>query len=305
MARPQDSRWSAPAAWLAAALAFLSKGLDPRPCCLPGCGSWGSRSLFPEAAQRRPRACSHLVGIALLALLPSPRRGSSAMQKRRPDFYHVFFYEQHFQRYLTAKYNRGAPWWFYLAGSFRAEWACCLWTAPFLAGMWRAVQEALRPRRLPRPGARLLHGTLGVAGVLLLHVALQARDLRAARWNFRTLACFRSRLSTKGLPPWGGLLPARVRLPLGRGRRAGAGPRSPGGLLPSGVWPPGRGLPLPRRLPRSALLAVLWIATLAAAAAPVFAVVEASRRGASRGRSARGIFLFLGLEPRLRRSSAR
>lgn len=152
MARPDDARWAAPAAWLAAALAFLSKGLIS--VLLPGLWVAGLTILFPKL-RRGARALISPAGIALACAVAAP--WFFAMQKRRPDFFHVFFYEQHFQRYLTAKYNRGAPWWFYLAV---LPAGILPWTAPFLAGMWKAVRRPLDP---DWRGPALAAWALGVA----------------------------------------------------------------------------------------------------------------------------------------------
>ncbi|MDE2510406.1 MAG: glycosyltransferase family 39 protein, partial [Elusimicrobia bacterium] len=137
MARPEDSNWAAPAAWAAAALAFLSKGLIA--VVLPGLWVTGLSILFPKL-RRGARALISPLGIALAVAIAAP--WYFAMQRRRPDFFHVFFYEQHFQRYLTAKYNRGAPWWFYLAV---LPAGMLPWTAPFLAGLWRGARKPFGP----------------------------------------------------------------------------------------------------------------------------------------------------------------
>ena len=137
MARPEDARWAAPAAWLAAALAFLSKGLIS--VLLPGLWVVGLAILFPKL-RRGARALISPVGIALAFAVAAP--WFFAVQKRRPDFFHVFFIEQHFQRFLTQRYNRNAPWWFYLAV---LPAGLLPWTAPFLAGFWRAVRRPLGP----------------------------------------------------------------------------------------------------------------------------------------------------------------
>ena len=153
MARPEDARWSAPLAWLACALTFLSKGLIA--VLLPACWIVGLSVLFPKLRRGALKLVLSPVGIVLACAVAAP--WFVAMQKRRPDFYHVFFYEQHFQRYLTAKYNRGAPWWFYLAV---LPAGLLPWTAPFLAGMWRAVKKPFGP---DYRGPALAAWVLGVA----------------------------------------------------------------------------------------------------------------------------------------------
>jgi hypothetical protein len=51
-------------------------------------------------------------GIALFALITAP--WFLLMERRHPGFLHFFFVEQHFQRFLTQKYNRASPWYFFL-----------------------------------------------------------------------------------------------------------------------------------------------------------------------------------------------
>jgi len=68
MARPEDARWAAPAAWLAAALTFLSKGLIA--ILLPTLWVTGLAILFPKL-RRGARASS------------SRPSGSSGLRRRR------------------------------------------------------------------------------------------------------------------------------------------------------------------------------------------------------------------------------
>lgn len=137
MVRPQDARWAAPAAWLCAALAFLSKGLIA--LLLPGLWVGGLAILFPKL-RRGAWALATSWGILAAAAAVTP--WFWAMQQRRPDFLHVFFIEQHFQRFLTQKYNRNAPAWFYLAV---LPAGLLPWTWPALAGFWRALRRPLGP----------------------------------------------------------------------------------------------------------------------------------------------------------------
>ncbi len=137
MVRPQDARWAAPAAWLCAALAFLSKGLIA--LLLPGLWVGGLAILFPKL-RRGAWALATSWGILVAAGSVAP--WFWAMQRRRPDFLHVFFIEQHFQRFLTQKYNRNAPAWFYLAV---LPAGLLPWTFPALAGFWRALRRPLGP----------------------------------------------------------------------------------------------------------------------------------------------------------------
>jgi 4-amino-4-deoxy-L-arabinose transferase-like glycosyltransferase len=133
MLRPEDGRWAAPAAWACAGLAFLSKGLIS--VLFPAAWVLGLVLLRPElragaAALARPDGPLLAAAIVLPWLF--------AIQKAKPDFMQVFFLEQHFQRFLTPKYNRGAGWWFYLvvlpAGLLP-------WTVPAVGGFLRALKK--------------------------------------------------------------------------------------------------------------------------------------------------------------------
>ena len=277
MARPEDARWAAPAAWVAAALAFLSKGLIA--VLLPGLWATGLAILFPNL-RRGARALLSPLGLALGAAIAAP--WFFAMQRRRPDFFHVFFYEQHFQRYLTAKYNRGAPWWFYLAV---LPAGMLPWTAPFLAGLWRAVRKPLGP---DFRGPALAAWTLGVAAFfstshsklatyvlpVFPHAALLAAaalDERPPRWA----AALQRFL--------GGLLTAAA---------LAAAAAFAFHLLPAKAWPPA-GLPA-ADAPALAVLAVLLCAVLGLCQL----LAASSSRPASvlaAGGALAGVLLFAGL----------
>ncbi len=277
MARPDDARWAAPAAWLAAALAFLSKGLIA--VVLPGLWVVGLAILFPRL-RRGARALISPVGIALACAVAAP--WFLAMQKRRPDFFHVFFYEQHFQRFLTQRYNRNAPWWFYLAV---LPAGLLPWTAPFLAGMWRAVRRPLDP---DFRGPALAAWILGVAAFFSTsHSKLATYVLPV----FPHACLLAVAAIDAGLPAWasrlqralGGLLAAAAAL---------AAIALAGGLLPAKNWPP-PGLPAASAFPLGAL-AVLLVATFAG----TLLLAPSSKRPSAAlagGGALAGVLLFLGL----------
>jgi 4-amino-4-deoxy-L-arabinose transferase-like glycosyltransferase len=277
MARPDDARWAAPAAWLAAALAFLSKGLIA--LLLPGLWVAGLSILFPKL-RRGARALISPVGISLAFAVAAP--WFFAMQKRRPDFLHVFFVEQHFQRYLTAKYNRGAPWWFYLAV---LPAGLLPWTAPFLAGLWRAARRPFGP---DFRGPALASWTLGVAAFFSTsHSKLATYVLPV----FPHACLLAVTALDEGLPAWasrfqrvlGGLLAAVAAL---------AAVALAARFSPAGIWPP-PGLPAASALPLG-VLAALLIAALGAA----LLVAPSSKRPAAvlaGGGTLAGTLLFLGL----------
>jgi len=137
LVRPADARWAAPAAWAAAALAFLSKGLVA--LVLPAGWLFWVALLIPEW-RRRMLALLSPSGMALFAAIALP--WFFLMERRHPGFLHFFFVEQHFQRFLTMKYNRYSPWYFFLlvlpAGLLP-------WTPAALAALarpWREWRQA-------------------------------------------------------------------------------------------------------------------------------------------------------------------
>ena len=88
------------AAWLAAALAVLSKGLIG--AVLP------AMTLFAYIVLRREttllRRLNPLVGTALFLLVALP--WFVAVQLRNPEFFHFFFIHEHFQRFAESGHNR-------------------------------------------------------------------------------------------------------------------------------------------------------------------------------------------------------
>ncbi|MFI5347160.1 MAG: ArnT family glycosyltransferase [Elusimicrobiota bacterium] len=277
MARPQDSGWAAPAAWIAAALAFLSKGLIA--LLLPGLWVVGLSVLFPKL-RRGARALISPLGIVLASAIAAP--WFFAMQRRRPDFFHVFFYEQHFQRYLTAKYNRGAPWWFYLAV---LPGGLLPWTAPFLAGLWKAVRKPFGP---DFRGPALAAWTLGVAAFFSTSHSKLATYVLPVFPHACLLAV--SALD-EGLPAWADNF-LRLLGVLLSGAALLAAIAFSFHLLPSRVWPP-PGLPA-ETAPGLAVLLVFLIGALGASQW----LAPSSKRPAlvlGCGGMIAGLCLFLGL----------
>ncbi|MBI3566494.1 MAG: IPTL-CTERM sorting domain-containing protein [Elusimicrobia bacterium] len=277
LARPEDARWAAPAAWLAAALAFLSKGLIA--LLLPGLWVVGLSVLFPKLRRGALKLLSP-AGLILFAAAVVP--WFAAMQRRRPDFLHVFFVEQHFQRYLTPKYNRGAPWWFYLAV---VPAGMLPWTAPFLAGMWRAARKPFGP---DFRGPALGYWVLGVCAFFSTsHSKLATYALPV----FPHAAVLAAAALDEGLPAWAKKLSRALGVLLLAAAAAGAA-AALGGFLPAKVWPPA-GLPPQALTPLSVLLFGL-LAALGAAqlAAPSLKAPAAALTG---GGALAGVFLFAGL----------
>jgi 4-amino-4-deoxy-L-arabinose transferase-like glycosyltransferase len=97
------------AAWIAAALGVLAKGLIG--AVLP------ALVLLPWlVVQRRWRELPRLLhpgALLLFAAVVVP--WFAAMEQRFPGFFDYFFVEQHFRRYTTTGFNNPQPWWFYFA----------------------------------------------------------------------------------------------------------------------------------------------------------------------------------------------
>lgn len=131
--RPEDAAWAAPLMWLCAGLAFLCKGLIG--FLLPGLWVTGLLIISPRW-RKSWRSLASPTGIIGAALITLP--WVVAITRQRPDFLRVFFLEQHFARFLTSKYNRGAPSWFYMA----VLPACLLpWTIAAGEGILRAPND--------------------------------------------------------------------------------------------------------------------------------------------------------------------
>jgi 4-amino-4-deoxy-L-arabinose transferase-like glycosyltransferase len=185
--KPADARWAAPAAWVAAALAFLSKGLIS--VLFPALWTAVLIGLFPKWRRPALKLLSPL-GVVLAVILAAP--WFFAMQARRPDFFHTFFVEQHFQRFLTPKYSRGAPWWFYLVVV-----PCGLlpWTAPFLSGLTKTL-------RRPFADARATALSLWVLGVIAFFSTSHSKLATYALPVIPHAALLASLALGDGLPAW-------------------------------------------------------------------------------------------------------
>ncbi|MDE2314500.1 MAG: glycosyltransferase family 39 protein [Elusimicrobia bacterium] len=107
--RPEDARWAAPAAWAFAGLAFLSKGLIA--LVFPAGWVFFMALVYPET-WRKMLVFFRPLGIALFLLIVAP--WFILMEKQHPGFFHFFFVDQHFKRFLTMKYERDQPWYFFL-----------------------------------------------------------------------------------------------------------------------------------------------------------------------------------------------
>ena len=102
-----ERRWML-AAWVAAALAILSKGIVV--------GVLAGTSLivysFIERDIRPWKRLHAAVGVPLFLLIGAP--WFIAVSIRNPDFPEFFFIHEHFARFLTTVHQRVEPWWFFL-----------------------------------------------------------------------------------------------------------------------------------------------------------------------------------------------
>jgi 4-amino-4-deoxy-L-arabinose transferase-like glycosyltransferase len=104
---PGERRWML-AAWVAAALAILSKGIVV--------GVLASVTLIVYCViERDARPWKRLylgLGLPLFLLVCAP--WFIAVSMRNPDFPQFFFVHEHFARFLTTVHQRVEPWWFFL-----------------------------------------------------------------------------------------------------------------------------------------------------------------------------------------------
>ncbi len=106
--KPKDASWAGPAAWIAMTAALLAKGLIG--IVLPGAWTLALLFLFPET---RRGLKGLLFNWGLLFFIVVIGGWFAVMEQANPGFFNVFVIEQHFQRFLTPKYNRPGGWWFF------------------------------------------------------------------------------------------------------------------------------------------------------------------------------------------------
>jgi 4-amino-4-deoxy-L-arabinose transferase-like glycosyltransferase len=104
---PSRRRWVL-AAWAAAALAALSKGLVGL--------VFPAAAMFLYVVVRRDasplKRLEWLPGIALFLLIAAP--WFVAVSLANPEFARFFFIHEHFERFLTTAHRRTEPWWYFL-----------------------------------------------------------------------------------------------------------------------------------------------------------------------------------------------
>ncbi len=127
-----ERRWML-TAWLAAALAVLSKGLVV--AVLTGATLVAYTLLERDA---RPWRRLHWgLGVPLFLLVTAP--WFIAVSVRNPDFPAFFFVHEHFTRFLTTVHQRVEPWWFFLP---LLVLGVLPWLAPLVAACRRAWRDA-------------------------------------------------------------------------------------------------------------------------------------------------------------------
>jgi 4-amino-4-deoxy-L-arabinose transferase-like glycosyltransferase len=127
-----ERKWWIHAAWAAAALAVLSKGLVG--VVLPGAALAVYAVLYRDRSVWR--RLSPLTGLALFLLVSAP--WFVAVARANPDFLQFFFVHEHYTRFLTTEHHRGRPWWFFLPV---LALGVLPWL-PMLSGWWRALLVA-------------------------------------------------------------------------------------------------------------------------------------------------------------------
>jgi len=133
---PSARGWSA-VAWLAMALAVLSKGLI-------GIVFTGAAVFFHMVLRRDLRVLRRLgwaYGLPLFLAVAAP--WFFAVSRANPEFAHFFFIHEHFERFLTTEHRRVEPWWYFLpivAAGF-LPWAFAMPAA--IVHAWRS--ESGRP----------------------------------------------------------------------------------------------------------------------------------------------------------------
>jgi 4-amino-4-deoxy-L-arabinose transferase-like glycosyltransferase len=122
------------AAWAAAALAVLSKGLIgvvlPALVLAPG--------LLLQRRWSALRLLLHPLGLAVFAVVALP--WFVQMQRVYPGFFDYFIMEQHFRRYTQARFNNAQPWWFFIV-------VLPLATVPLSLALPRVLRVAWKERR--------------------------------------------------------------------------------------------------------------------------------------------------------------
>jgi len=152
------------AAWAAAALAVLSKGI------VVGVLAGGALIVYTliERDARPWRRLHPLSGVPLFLLLAAP--WFVAVSLRNPGFASFFFVHEHFTRFLTTVHQRVEPWWYFLP-------LLTLGVLPWIAPLARAVAAAWREPPAPVTAFKPRRFLLVFAAVTLLFFSASGSKL--------------------------------------------------------------------------------------------------------------------------------
>jgi 4-amino-4-deoxy-L-arabinose transferase-like glycosyltransferase len=134
-ATPLEARLSLGAAWVAMALAVLSKGLIG--IVLPALAFALYSALYRD--NETWRKLDAKIGIPLMLAIAAP--WFVAVTRAHPDFPYFFFVHEHFTRFLTTEHHRYEPWWFFLPVLLLGTLP---WTPPMLKSLARPLQPPPR-----------------------------------------------------------------------------------------------------------------------------------------------------------------
>jgi 4-amino-4-deoxy-L-arabinose transferase-like glycosyltransferase len=133
--RSTDAKIWVGVAWIAAALAVLSKGLIG--IVLP-VGALVCYSLLSRNGSMWKKLSLGMGGVLFL-LVAAP--WFVAVSRANPDFAQFFFVHEHFTRFTTTEHHRGQPWWFFLPV---LALGALPWTVPMVCGVWRAFRGRMQ-----------------------------------------------------------------------------------------------------------------------------------------------------------------
>ena len=182
------------AAWAAAALAILSKGLIG--IVLPG-GAF----LIYVVVQRDWKLLARLhlgTGLLLFAAIAAP--WFVAVSLANDEFFRFFFIQEHFERFLTKGHGRYQPAWYFipiLAIGF-SPWIVSL--APALARAWRdAPDRSFRPARFLLIWSALVFAFFSASGSKLPSYILPIFPALAVLVALHAVSAHRALLAAQGV----------------------------------------------------------------------------------------------------------
>jgi 4-amino-4-deoxy-L-arabinose transferase-like glycosyltransferase len=143
LATPRAKAWAMTIVWAAMAGAVLSKGLVGHRAA----GARARRLRRGRARPVDPEKRVHAPGIVVFLALTLP--WFVLVQRANPEFFDLFFVQEHFRRYLEPGHNRPGQWWYFLAigAAFLLPWTGSVPGA--LKDAWQAPRQGtLRAERL-------------------------------------------------------------------------------------------------------------------------------------------------------------